>query len=93
MEQILLTTSSQMMCPHAGQVNAKPNGARNTLTESDTFVVSGCPLPHHPCRTVRWVVANEETKINEKRTLTPASVGLCMSWQGTVNGTVQLLWA
>ena len=72
-----LTQSSQLQCPHGGQVtiqtasSVKISGAP-APTRFDTFTISGCPhqIPApsgtvpSPCTTVQWVKADSKVKIN-----------------------------
>ena len=61
----LLTTSSMMMCPHGGEVQAITTNTRTkaggdfALRQSDTFIIAACPfilgLVPHPCVQVQWV--------------------------------------
>jgi len=87
----LLTVATQMICPHGGKVVAVPKNAKAKaagafiLLQSDTFTVVGCPftLPGpkpSPCVMVRWLVADQKTKIGQTdATLSVSSVGICFS--------------
>ena len=92
-----LTTTSVMMCPHGGNVQAISGntqvmaGGAPILRSSDTFIVAGCafmigPMPS-PCVTVQWVQAAAQSTIGDS-TLTEASVGLCQAATQAVQGPV-----
>ncbi len=61
----LLNSSSIMMCPHGGMVNAVSANtpvqaaAGPVLRSTDTFIIAGCPFVlaavPHPCISVNWV--------------------------------------
>lgn len=97
-----LNISSQLMCPHGGQVQiigsnfqTKSQGAFSA-TSSDTFVVVGCPftLPGpkpSPCIEVRWMVPDTRVKINGNPTLSRSSVGMCFSADSIPQGPVTVL--
>lgn len=94
----LLTTTTVMMCPHGGTVNAISSntktkaGGSYVLRSSDTFTIVGCPftlgLSPHPCVQVRWVQASLKSKIVNDSTLTASSVGFCVAADQAVQGTV-----
>lgn len=85
----ILTTTSQAMCPHGGQVMLTTTGdtlcqiqGGYALLETDIHPVVGCPftLPgavHHPCVTVRWAASATQTKVNNTPVLLQTSVGIC----------------
>ena len=94
----LLNTSSMMMCPHGGTVNAIASntkakaGGDYILRASDTFTIAGCPLnisgAPHPCVQVQWVQTALKSKVLSDFTLTQQSVGLCVAADQAVQGTV-----
>lgn len=94
----LLTTSSMMMCPHGGTVNAISSNTKTKaagsylLRSSDTFIIVGCPfvlgIPPHPCMQVRWVQTALKSKAIGDFNLTLDSVGLCVAADQAVQGTV-----
>jgi len=94
----LLTTSSMMMCPHGGTVNAISSNTKAKadggylLRSSDTFIIAGCPLnvagAPHPCMQVQWVQTALKSKAIGDFTLTLDSVGLCVAADQAVQGTV-----
>jgi hypothetical protein len=94
----LLNSSSVMMCPHGGTVQAISSNTRTSvggafaLRQSDTFMIAGCafstPAGPHPCVQVQWVQAAARSKATGDFTLTEASVGLCVAPDQAVQGTV-----
>jgi hypothetical protein len=98
----LLTTSSMMMCPHGGQVQAITTNTRTkaggdfALRQSDTFIIAACPfilgLVPHPCVQVQWVQPALQSQAVGDFTLTEASVGLCVAADQAVQGTVLIMF-
>lgn len=100
----LLTTNSQMMCPHGATVQASTSNSSvsadngNVLLLSDTMSVSGCPFQipapsgtiPSPCTTVQWIVGEFMVKVNGTPVLSESSVGLCISDKGIPQGTVSV---
>jgi hypothetical protein len=94
----LLNSSSVMMCPHGGTVQATTTNARAQaaggflLRPSDTFLVAGCPFnvagAPHPCVQVQWVQPALQSQVIGDFTLTEQSVGLCIAADAAVQGTV-----
>jgi hypothetical protein len=94
----LLTTSSMIMCPHGGIVNAISSNAKvkaagsYLLRASDTFIIAGCPLniagAPHPCTQVQWVQTALKSKTIGDFNLTLDSVGFCVAADQAVQGTV-----
>jgi hypothetical protein len=94
----LLTTSSVMMCPHGGTINAISSNTKTKaagsylLRSSDTFIIAGCPLniagAPHPCMQVQWVQTALKSKAIGDFNLTLDSVGLCVAADQAVQGTV-----
>ena len=95
----LLTSSSVLMCPHGGTVSAVTSNAQVkaggdfVLRQSDTFLVSGCPFvippsTPQPCLQVQWVQAAVQTQVLNDFVLTEDSVGMCVSAEQAVQGTV-----
>ena len=96
----LLNTSTSMMCPHGGTVQAISSNTRARaggdfiLRSTDTFTIAGCPLniagALHPCIQARWVQTALRSKAVNNPTLTDESVGLCVAADQAVQGTVQI---
>lgn len=94
----LLTSSSVLMCPHGGTVqaitsNARVKAAGDFVTRSsDTFTIAGCPfvlgLVYHPCVRVQWVQPAARSRAVGDFTLTEESVGLCLAADQAPQGTV-----
>jgi hypothetical protein len=94
-----LTTSSVMMCPHGGTVQAISSntqvmaGGAPILRTSDTFIIAGCAfvigVVPSPCVTVQWVQTAAQSTIGDP-TLTEASMGLCQAATQAVQGPVTI---
>ena len=94
----LLNSSSVMMCPHGGQVQAITSntkakaGGDFILRSSDTFIIAGCPFTigpsPHPCMQVQWVQPDTRSQVISDFTLSESSVGLCVAADQAVQGTV-----
>ncbi|MGH7185847.1 MAG: hypothetical protein ACREWG_02215 [Gammaproteobacteria bacterium] len=84
----ILTTTSTVMCPHAGQAQlittnteALVDGAP-ALLQTDVHPIVGCtftPVAYSPCVSIRWVTGAVQTKIREVPVLLQTSVGLCLN--------------
>lgn len=84
----ILTTTSTVMCPHAGQAvlittntEALVDGAP-TLLQTDVHPIVGCtftPFAYSPCVSIRWVTGAIQTKVREVPVLLQTSVGLCLN--------------
>jgi hypothetical protein len=90
-----LTTASQVMCPHGGQVTLFTSNAKTTaagspiLLESDQHIVAGCaftigPKPS-PCLRVTWSAGSVKTT-SGAAPLTQSSIGICYSPEGAPQG-------
>ena len=96
----LLTTASQMMCPHGGTVSATSSNAKAKaagayiLRPSDTFIIAGCPFvigtAAHPCVKVSWSGASK-SKADGDTTLNQSSTGQCVAGDQAVQGAVLIL--
>lgn len=98
----LLTTQSQLRCPHGGTVSAVSGGpvmagaGARVLVQTDACTVAGCPfqLPApsgtvpSPCVRVQWIIANAAVRVNGIPTLSESSVGVCLSALQAPQGTV-----
>jgi hypothetical protein len=96
----LLTTGSQMMCPHGGTVSAVSSNTRAKATDpilrsSDTFTIAGCPFtagPNpHPCVSVSWSQPASNAKADGDFALTAQSTGLCEAADKAAQGTVMIV--
>ena len=98
----LLTTASQLQCPHGGTVQivssnmkAKGDGAF-IVRPSDTFTIVGCTFSipgvgPHPCTTVKWVSPPAKVKADGADALHKDSTGLCQAADQAPQGTVMVL--
>jgi uncharacterized Zn-binding protein involved in type VI secretion len=96
----LLNTSSVLMCPHGGTVQATSANTRAKVAgdfivrSSDTFMIAGCPLnvagAPHPCMQVKWVKTDQRSRAAGDFTLNADSVGLCVAGDQAVQGTVMI---
>lgn len=85
----ILTTTSTVMCPHAGQAqlvttntDAKVNGAA-MLLQTDTHSVIGCTFApggvYTPCVTIQWATGAIQTQFQGTPVLLQNSIGLCLN--------------
>lgn len=95
----LLNVSSQLQCPHGGQVqitssNTKAKGGGDFLIRSsDTFIVSGCgftlpPSTPHPCMKLQWLTTGLMAKADGDFVLTQDSTALCLAGDQAPQGSV-----
>jgi hypothetical protein len=99
----LLTTSSQLMCPHGGTVtistsNSPAQAAGSPIVHSnDTFTVTGCPFTigavAHPCTQVQWIQPATQNQCGGDYVVTGQSAGMCIAADRTPQGTVQVVVA
>jgi hypothetical protein len=93
----ILTTNSNVMCPHGGTVvlttsdaSANIQGAP-ALLANDIHTVAGCPfvlpsLTPSPCITVRWSAPAVQTKVYGIPVLLQNSIGICYNAQQAPQG-------
>ena len=96
----LLNSSSLLMCPHGGTVqaitsNTRVKGAGDfLLRSSDTFTIAGCPFvlgtSPHPCVQVQWIQPDQRSQVMSNLTLSEESVGLCVAADQAPQGTVSV---
>jgi hypothetical protein len=94
----LLNSSSLLMCPHGGTVQAITSNTRVKaagdflLRSSDTFTITACPFvlgtSPHPCVQVQWVQPDQQSQVMSGLTLSEESVGLCVAADQAPQGTV-----
>lgn len=93
----VLTTTSQIMCPHGGQAVLVTANTRGTvegapaLLETDIHVVAACPftLPgpkYSPCVRIEWSAGATRASINGTPVLVQSSIGKCLSAEGAIQG-------
>jgi hypothetical protein len=99
----LLTTASQLMCPHGGTVTVVTSNTRSTaggspvVRSNDTFTVVGCtftlppPVGPHVCVRIQWVQPATQSRAGGDFTLTQQSVGLCLAADQAPQGTDQVV--
>ena len=96
----LLTTQSQLACPHQGVVTivssntrAKADGAF-IARPSDTFTIAGCSFvlagSPHPCVSVQWIVPTLKNRAAGDSALNEDSVGLVLAADQAPQGVVQV---
>lgn len=90
MATFLLTSSSQIICPHAGQVSVIPSNFRvkamgsPVATMGDQYLIAGCaftipPGKPQPCIKVQWLVPATRVRVGGQPVLLQNSSGLCQS--------------
>ena len=93
----MLTATSTVMCPHAGQAvlttantDVLVDGAP-VLLQSDAHAIAGCVFTvvgvASPCLTIRWVSAATRTAVRGTPVLLQTSVGLCLNAAQAPQGT------
>lgn len=92
-----LTAASTLMCPHGGTITVTTSNTKTVadgavLRDTDTFTISGCSFNVSgspvPCLTVRWVKTDARVTVLGGRTLSEASIGLCLNGAQAPQGTV-----
>lgn len=89
----LLTTASQLLCPHGGQVQPLPGGMRALasgqpiLRVSDGALVLGCPAAK-PCQQVQFISGSQRIMANGTPLATAAGVAQCLAADGSPQGPV-----
>lgn len=96
MGNLLLNSQSVIMCPHGGMVSHVPTSyssyrvdGRRPMLLTDVYLVVGCPNYTHgpsPCAMVTWLNGTVNLLIKGIPLLTIASVGLCQSGSGIMQG-------
>ena len=92
----LLTTQSQIQCPHGGMVTlvtsnvAVTAGGGQVLLESDVHPVAGCPFTigpkPSPCVRVEWTAGAARSTVGGVKPLVQSSIGLCYSPESAPQG-------
>ena len=93
----VLTTGSQVLCPHGGSAslstaNSKASAASGkALLESDVHTVSGCAFmigtKPSPCLQIRWSAGAVKLKAGGTAVLLDSSVGTCYSPESAPQGS------
>ena len=82
----VLTTGSQIQCPHGGKAllstkNSKTSAGDRVLLESDTHDVIGCPFTvgtkYQPCRKITWSAGAGAVTVDGTKVLVRSSIGQC----------------
>ena len=98
----MLTTDSQIQCPHGGTAsisppmrNADADAGAEILVEGDEHSVVGCPFTigqkYSPCVKIKWKAGASFVKSSSKKVLTKASVGLCYSGENAPQGKAMVV--
>ncbi|MEP6506795.1 MAG: hypothetical protein ABJC63_01115 [Gemmatimonadales bacterium] len=91
----ILTTDSQIQCPHGGQAvlattNVRSMARSPMLLETDVHLVVGCPFTigskYSPCVRIEWSAGAKRVNVNGVAVLTQASMGKCMSAESATQG-------
>ncbi len=93
----LLTTTSTVMCPHAGQALLLPSQTQAlvrgspVLLQTERHPIVGCVFAPggvpSPCVSIQWVTAALQAKVNQIPVLLQTSVGLCLNALQAPQGT------
>lgn len=92
----ILTTASNILCPHGGKAilftsNRKifARGAP-ALLKSDVHIIAGCPFTtgpkYSPCVRIEWSDEASKVTIQETDVLIKSSVGKCFNAEGGIQG-------
>src|SRR5688572_2311697 len=97
----LLTTASQVQCPHGGQATLLTSNTQVTaggsavLLETDIHIVAGCPFTigprYSPCVRIEWSAGTTMVSANTTALLTQSSVGRCLSAEGAAQGVAMVV--
>lgn len=99
----VLTTTSQVMCPHGGQATLLTSNTKvlidnsPALLESDVHPVVGCPFTigqkYSPCVKITWSAGATKMKVtkNETSVLIKTSQGKCISAEGATQGIATIV--
>ena len=97
----LLTTASQVMCPHGGQATLITSNTQVTadgspvLLESDVHIIAGCSFAigpkYSPCVRIEWSAGTTASKSNGTAFLTQSSVGKCLGAEGATQGMAMVV--
>ena len=97
----LLTTASQVMCPHGGQATLITTNTQVTadgspvLLESDVHMVAGCAFTigpkYSPCVRIEWSAGTSTSNGSGTKFLTQSSVGKCLGAEGATQGVAMVV--
>jgi hypothetical protein len=98
---MLLTTASQVMCPHGGQATLITANTQvmsdgsPVLLESDIHVIAGCPFTigpkYSPCVRIEWSVGTTMSNGNGTSFLNQSSIGKCLGAEGGIQGMAMVV--
>ena len=96
MADFFLHVGAAINCPHGGQVSVITLNNRvfvdkkPVATQSDSFLIAGCPFPGpaapHPCIVVKWLVPATRVLVNGQPVILKNSIGVCQSMDQTPQG-------
>jgi hypothetical protein len=99
----VLTTGSQVMCPHGGSAilstaNARVRGSSGyVLLETDVHPVAGCAFTigtkPSPCLRIEWKALVAQTSVDRQAPLVESSVGTCYSPESAPQGIAVIVSA
>jgi len=97
----LLTTVSQVMCPHGGQATLLTSNTyvmadgSPVLLESDVHMIAGCPftigLKYSPCVRIEWSAGTSMSNSNGTKFLNQSSIGQCLGAEGGTQGVAMVV--
>jgi hypothetical protein len=97
----LLTTASQVMCPHGGQATLITTNTQVTaagmpvLLESDVHIIAGCPFTigpkYSPCVRIEWSAGTSMSNGNGTKFLNQSSIGKCLGAEGATQGMAMVV--
>lgn len=95
MATALLSSASNVVCPHGGSVQFQQADLRvhvsgTPVVHLDVATVSGCQF-FRPCTRVVFSTGTLRAFAGKQALLTAASNGMCEAADGTPNGPVQVL--
>gem|GEM_PF-1110335 len=92
----ILTTSSNIMCPHGGRAKLVTSNTQIhvdgalALLQNDKHSVVGCPFTigtkYSPCKRIEWSAGTSRTKMYETPLLIETSKGKCFTEEGLLQG-------
>jgi hypothetical protein len=97
---VVVASTTQAQCPHAGRVNATGTNTRvraagqSVILVSDTFTVAGCPFQiptpggpkPQPCVTGSWLQPATKVFVGGQPVIVQTSSGLCRSTEQIPQG-------
>lgn len=99
----MLTTTSTVMCPHAGQATLTTSNTQAivdgapVLLMSDQHTIAGCTFAPggvpSPCVSIQWVTGSTQSKVQDTPVLLQTSVGLCLNALQAPQGTALVVQA